>query len=229
MTNMKKSISVLLAVILLVSVVALAGCSKTEQKPETPDETTTASAENKSEFKAGVSNPVATINVKDYGMITVELYYDKAPNTVKNFISLANKGFYDGLTFHRVIEGFMIQGGCPNGNGTGGPGYAIKGEFANNGFSQNDIKHVRGTISMGRLGYNMDSAGSQFFICQEDYSYGDGDYAAFGMVTDGMDVVDKIAAVSTNSSDKPLKTVTIESITIDTHGIAYDEPETIPE
>ena len=220
MNKMKKIISVLLSALLLMSIAALVGCSKTETQSETP-------AEKTSEFIEGKSNPIATIKVKDYGTITVELYYDKAPNTVKNFISLANKGFYDGLTFHRVIEGFMIQGGCPNGTGTGGPGYSIKGEFANNGFATNDIKHVRGTISMGRRGNDMDSAGSQFFICQEDYSYGDGDYAAFGMVTDGMDVVDKIASVNTDSNDKPLKTVMIESITIDTHGIAYDEPETI--
>lgn len=222
---MKKIISVLFAALLLVGIAAFSGCSKTEQKT---DETTTAPAENGSEFIAGKSNPTATIKVKDYGTITVELYYDKAPNTVKNFISLANKGFYDGLTFHRIIDGFMIQGGCPNGNGTGGPGYSIKGEFAHNGYTQNDIRHVRGVISMGRRGGDMDSAGSQFFIVQKDSTYLDGDYAAFGMVTDGMDVVDKIASVSTDSYDKPLKTVTIESITIDTHGIAYDDPETIP-
>ena len=213
-----------MSLILIICIGTFAGCTKNDEQKNSGS----GSAENnESSFNAETDNPVATITVKDFGTITVELYYDKAPNTVKNFIYLANKGFYDGLTFHRAIEGFMIQGGCPNGNGTGRPGYSIKGEFSSNGFDTNDLKHVRGTISMGRTMQSYDSAGSQFFICQEDYSYGDGDYAAFGMVTDGMDVVDSIASVDTDSSDKPIKDVIIESVTVDTKGLSYDEPETI--
>ncbi|MBO4362753.1 MAG: peptidylprolyl isomerase [Clostridia bacterium] len=171
-------------------------------------------------------NPVATIVVKDYGTITVELYYDVAPNTVLNFISLANSGFYDGLTFHRVIKNFMIQGGDPNGDGTGGPGYVIKGEFTANGF-ENNLKHTRGVISMARRTKPLDSAGSQFFIMHVDYPSLDGQYASFGMVTEGMDVVDKIAATSTGKNDKPLTDVVIESIRVDTKGFDYPEPEVI--
>lgn len=213
-----------MSLILIICIGTFAGCTKNDEQKNSGNGST---ENNESSFNAETDNPVATITVKGFGTITVELYYDKAPNTVKNFIYLANKGFYDGLTFHRVIEGFMIQGGCPNGNGTGGPGYSIKGEFSSNGFDTNDLKHVRGTISMGRTMQSYDSAGSQFFICQEDYSYGDGDYAAFGMVTDGMDVVDSIASVDTDSSNKPVKDVIIESVTVDTKGLSYDEPETI--
>ena len=213
-----------MSLILIICIGTFAGCTKNDEQKNSGSGST---ENNESSFNAETDNPVATITVKDFGTITVELYYDKAPNTVKNFIYLANNGFYDGLTFHRVIEGFMIQGGCPNGNGTGGPGYSIKGEFSSNGFDTNDLKHVRGTISMGRTMQSYNSAGSQFFICQEDYSYGDGDYAAFGMVTDGMDVVDSIASVDTDSSNKPVKDVIIESVTVDTKGLSYDEPETI--
>lgn len=221
---MKKAISLIMSLILLIGIGTFTGCTKSDTEENKNND---SQEKDESSFNPETDNPVATIKVKDFGTITIELYYDKAPNTVKNFIYLANKGFYDGLTFHRVIEGFMIQGGCPNGDGTGGPGYSIKGEFSSNGFDTNDLKHVRGTISMGRTMQSYDSAGSQFFICQEDYSYGDGDYAAFGMVTDGMDVVDKIAAVDTDSNDKPEKDVIIESVTVDTKGISYDEPETI--
>ena len=221
---MKKAISFIMSLILIICIGTFAGCTKNDEQKNSGSGST---ENNESSFNAETDNPVATITVKDFGTITVELYYDKAPNTVKNFIYLANKGFYDGLTFHRVIEGFMIQGGCPNGNGTGEPGYSIKGEFSSNGFDTNDLKHVRGTISMGRTMQSYDSAGSQFFICQENYSYGDGDYAAFGMVTDGMDVVDSIASVDTDSSNKPVKDVIIESVTVDTKGLSYDEPETI--
>lgn len=208
---MKKQISLILACCMIFSIFALAGC-KADNADKTKDDITT--------------NPVAVINVKNYGSITVELYYDKAPNTVKNFISLANKGFYDGLTFHRIISGFMIQGGCPDGNGTGDPGYSIAGEFDANGF-KNDIAHTRGVISMARGGYSYDSAGSQFFIVHQTSSHLDGQYAAFGKVTDGMKIVDEIAFVETDYNDKPLSDVIIESITIDTHGITFDEPETI--
>lgn len=214
---MKKVISILLALTLIFTVFAFSGCTKEPSQNNGEDSSVSEDGQ----------NPVAVIKVKNYGTITVELYYDKAPNTVKNFISLANKGFYNGLIFHRVIENFMIQGGCPDGIGTGDAGYSIKGEFSNNGYKSNDISHVRGVISMARSGYSMDSAGSQFFIVHQNSTYLDGDYAAFGMVTDGMDVVDEIAGVKTNSSDKPNKDVVIESITINTYGVAYEEPETI--
>ena len=172
-------------------------------------------------------NPVATITVKEYGTITVELYYDVAPNTVRNFISLANSGFYDGVIFHRVIKNFMIQGGDPTGTGSGGPGYKIKGEFTANGF-ENNLKHTRGVISMARANGRNDSAGSQFFIMHVDYPSLDGQYASFGKVTSGMDVVDKIAAVATNpANDKPLTDVVIESIRVDTKGFEYPAPDVI--
>ena len=170
--------------------------------------------------------PIATIKVKDFGTIKAELYPDKAPNTVNNFISLANSGFYDGLIFHRVIKDFMNQGGDPDGIGTGGPGYSIKGEFSSNGYTNNDLKHTAGVLSMARAN-DPDSAGSQFFIMAEEASYLDGDYAAFGKVIEGMDVVEAINSVETNSNDKPLKDVVIESITVDTKGINYKEPEKI--
>ncbi len=170
--------------------------------------------------------PIATIKVKDFGTIKAELYPDKAPNTVNNFISLANSGFYDGLIFHRVIKGFMNQGGDPDGVGTGGPGYSIKGEFSNNGYTNNDLKHTAGVLSMARAN-DPDSAGSQFFIMAEEAPHLDGDYAAFGKVTEGMDVVEAINSVETKSNDKPLEDVVIESITVDTKGINYKEPEKI--
>lgn len=167
--------------------------------------------------------PTATIKVKDYGTITIELYPELAPNTVKNFIALANSGFYNNLTFHRVIKDFMIQGGDPLGNGSGGPDYSIAGEFAANGFTTNTLSHTKGVLSMART-YNPDSAGSQFFITSADVTYLDGQYAAFGKVTNGMNVVEAISNVSTDSLDAPLKTITIESIKVDTHGINYSAP-----
>ena len=154
----------------------------------------------------------ATINVKNYGIIKILLREDIAPISVDNFISLANKGFYNGLTFHRVIKGFMIQGGCPKGNGTGGPGYTIKGEFLVNGVN-NPLSHKRGVISMARaMDYN--SAGSQFFIVHKDATYLDGQYAAFGETVSGIEVVDKIAKVRTTPNDRPYEDVIIESIKI---------------
>ena len=159
-----------------------------------------------------VKNPIVTITMADGRVMTGELYPDKAPNTVANFISLANKGFYDGLTFHRVIPGFMIQGGCPLGNGTGGPGWRIKGEFAANGVS-NPIRHVRGVISMARAA-DPNSAGSQFFIMHKDAPHLDGQYAAFGHVVSGMDVVDRIAAVCTDWNDKPATPVRMKSVVL---------------
>lgn len=167
--------------------------------------------------------PTATIKVKNYGTITLELYPKLAPNTVNNFIFLANSGFYDGLTFHRVISDFIIQGGDPLGNGTGGPGYYIPGEFLANGFTANTLSHTAGVISMARSS-NMDSAGCQFFITSADSTYLDGQYAAFGKVTDGMDVVTAISMVATNANDAPLETIQIESIKVDTHNVTYAQP-----
>lgn len=168
-------------------------------------------------------NPIVTFNMKGGDVFYVELYPDVAPNTVNNFISLVNKGFYNGLCFHRVIEGFMIQGGDPKGNGTGGPGYSIRGEFTKNGF-KNNLKHKRGVISMARS-MMPNSAGSQFFIMHADAPHLDGQYAAFGQVIDGMDVIDKIAAVNVDYNDKPLRDQIIESVTVDTDGEEYNEPE----
>uniref|UniRef100_UPI0038B30FB8 peptidylprolyl isomerase n=1 Tax=Metabacillus schmidteae TaxID=2730405 RepID=UPI0038B30FB8 len=158
-------------------------------------------------------------------VIKVELYPNVAPNTVNNFISLANSGFYNGLIFHRVIPGFMIQGGDPEGSGMGGPDYSIEGEFSSNGF-ENDVKHERGVISMARA-QDPNSAGSQFFIMVADSAQLDGDYAAFGKVTEGMDAVDKIVAVDTDEQDKPLKEQKIKELTVETFGIEYPEPEKV--
>lgn len=161
-------------------------------------------------------NPKITIKMKQGGSIQVELYPEVAPNTVMNFMSLASKGFYNGLIFHRVIRGFMIQGGCPNGTGMGGPGYTIKGEFASNGV-ENALKHERGVISMARSSW-MDSAGSQFFIMHENAPYLDGQYAAFGRVIQGMDVVDAIAEQWTDGRDKPIAPQVMESVTVEWDG-----------
>ena len=170
-----------------------------------------------------MANPVVTITMDNGDVIKAELYPEIAPNTVNNFISLVKKGFYDGLIFHRVIKGFMIQGGDPEGTGMGGPGYGIKGEFAQNGV-KNDLRHTAGVLSMARS-MMPDSAGSQFFIMHKDAPHLDGAYAAFGMVIDGMDVVNKIAETRTDYSDRPLKEQKIKSMTVDTFGEAYDEPE----
>lgn len=167
-------------------------------------------------------NPIVTIEMNDGDVMKLELYPDIAPNTVNNFISLVNKGFYDGLTFHRIIEGFMIQGGDPDGNGTGGPDYTIPGEFAVNGF-ENNLSHDPGVISMARS-QHPDSAGSQFFIMHKTSPHLDGAYAAFGKVTEGLDIVDKIAGVQTDYSDRPLTPQKIKSMTVDTFGVEYPEP-----
>ena len=168
-------------------------------------------------------NPVITITMANGDVMKAELYPEIAPNTVNNFISLAAKGYYDGLTFHRVIAGFMIQGGCPNGNGMGGPGYSIKGEFARNGFV-NQLKHTEGVLSMARA-MNPNSAGSQFFIMHQNSPHLDGQYAAFGKLVEGLDVVDKIAQVGTDWSDRPMVPQIIESMTVETFGETYPEPE----
>ena len=243
---MKRFFAVLTAALLLLAAI---GCAKTYansltgktgEEPAVPGTDTTSAAEetdlqqtepqkteetNQSKENTTMQNPIATITMQDGGVMKLELYPDVAPNTVKNFISLANSGFYDGLTFHRIIAGFMIQGGDPNGTGSGGPGYSIKGEFTSNGF-KNDLKHKRGVISMART-MVPDSAGSQFFIMHADYPYLDGEYAAFGMLLEGFDVLDAIATVQTNRNDAPLTPVVIDTIRVDTFGVDYGEPEKI--
>ena len=168
-------------------------------------------------------NPMVTFEMENGKVFKAELYPEIAPNTVNNFISLVNKGFYDGIIFHRVIRGFMIQGGCPDGTGMGGPGYTIKGEFAQNGF-QNDLKHTEGVLSMARS-MMPNSAGSQFFIMHKTSPHLDGAYAAFGKITEGMDIVNKIAETPTDYSDRPLEDQRIKSMTVDTFGVDYPEPE----
>lgn len=170
-----------------------------------------------------MANPIVTITMENGDVMKAELYPEIAPNTVKNFVSLVSKGYYNGLIFHRVIKGFMIQGGCPEGTGMGGPGYSIKGEFSGNGFT-NDLKHTKGVLSMARS-MMPNSAGSQFFIMHETSPHLDGQYAAFGKVTEGLDVVDKIASVKTDYSDRPIEEQKIKSITVDTMGETYEEPE----
>ena len=167
-----------------------------------------------------MSNPIVTITMENGGVITAELYPDIAPNTVANFVNLVESGFYDGLIFHRVIPGFMIQGGDPEGTGRGGPGYSIKGEFARNGFRQNNLRHTRGVLSMARS-MMPNSAGSQFFIMHADAPHLDGDYAAFGKVTAGMDVVDAIAAARTSFQDRPVEEQKIKTATVETFGEKY--------
>mgnify|MGYP000725712874 CR=1 FL=1 len=168
-------------------------------------------------------NPIVTINMQNGDVIKAELYPEIAPNTVNNFISLINHGFYDGLIFHRVIKGFMIQGGCPDGTGMGGPGYGIKGEFAGNGV-KNDLKHTAGVLSMARA-MNPNSAGSQFFIMHKAAPHLDGSYAAFGKIIEGMDIVNKIAETDTDYSDRPLDEQKMKKVTVDTMGTEYPEPE----
>ncbi len=172
-----------------------------------------------------MNNPIVTIKMQNGQKIKIELYPDKAPNTVNNFISLVNKGYYNGVVFHRVIEHFMIQGGDPQGTGMGGPGYRIKGEFIQNGY-QNDLLHQRGVISMARASHP-DSAGSQFFIMHEAAPHLDGAYAAFGRVIDGIDEVDRIACVKTNHQDRPIKDEVIEEVTVEIYDYPYQAPEII--
>ena len=211
-----------LLIFTLMFTLLLAGCSAKEEEATTATTTATVSAD--AVDPTTVEKMTATIVIEGMGDIKLELYPSKAPQTVANFTTLARNGFYDRLIFHRVIEGFMIQGGDPTGTGTGGPGYSIKGEFASNGF-ENDIAHERGVISMARKSKPLDSAGSQFFIMHADAPHLDGDYAAFGKVTSGMDIVDKIAMSETNSSDKPTTDVVIKTIKID--GPVLTPPEKI--
>lgn len=220
---MKKGIKKLLFISMLIVLLTLCACS---DKNDNKGESQLSNSDNK--------NPIVTIEMEDGGIIKAELYPEIAPNTVNNFISLINKGYYDGVIFHRVIPGFMIQGGDPQGTGRGGPGYKIKGEFTNNGFT-NNLKHTRGVLSMARQGnpYNpksaYDTAGSQFFIMVADAPHLDKDYASFGKVIEGMDVVDRIVSVNRNASDKPLKDQRMKKVTAETFGVSYPEPETIKE
>ncbi len=234
----KRSAAAIIALIMIVSVISGCGSEKTDTTvTNAPGQVSSDSEDNNSNETEKIkesedtalsdSNPIVTIEMEDGGIITIELYPDIAPNTVNNFISLINKGYYDGVIFHRVIPGFMIQGGDPDGNGVGGPGYAIKGEFSANGF-KNTLAHTRGVISMARTKIP-DSAGSQFFIMVDTASYLDGQYAAFGKVLSGMEVVDKIVSVKTNAADKPLTDQRMKKVTVDTRGVDYDEPVTLPE
>lgn len=200
----------LVALCLAVAMVFATGCASTAKKPKAEETKETQTS----------NGPTVTLHVKDMGDIVIEMDTKAAPNTVKNFMSLASQGFYDGLIFHRVIKGFMIQGGDPNGDGSGDPGYTIKGEFEKNGV-KNTLSHVRGVISMARQADNNDSAGSQFFIMHGDADYLDGEYAAFGKVVSGMDVVDKIAEVKTGAFDKPDEDVVIESVDVDAKGFDF--------
>ena len=170
-------------------------------------------------------NPIVTFEMEDGGIIKAELYPEIAPNTVNSFINLVSKGFYNGLIFHRVIPGFMIQGGCPRGEGTGGPGYNIKGEFSRNGF-ENNLKHERGVLSMARA-MHPNSAGSQFFIMVERAPHLDGEYASFGKVIEGMEVADKIVSARRNYMDRPLEDQRMKSVTVETFGEVYPEPQTV--
>lgn len=170
-----------------------------------------------------MANPIITFEMENGDIFKAELYPEIAPNTVKNFVSLVQKGYYDGLTFHRVINGFMIQGGCPDGTGMGGPGYNIKGEFNQNGFT-NELVHEEGVLSMARS-MHPDSAGSQFFVMHKHSPHLDGAYAAFGKVTEGMDIVNKIADIDTDYNDKPMTKQVMKKVTVDTKGDTYEEPE----
>ena len=172
-----------------------------------------------------MANPIVTFEMENGDIMKAELYPEIAPNTVNNFISLVQNGFYDGLIFHRVIRGFMIQGGCPYGTGMGGPGYTIKGEFSQNGFA-NDLRHTEGVLSMARA-MHPDSAGSQFFIMHKNSPHLDGAYAAFGKITEGMDIVNKIAETATDYSDRPLEEQKMKKVTVDTMGVEYPAPERV--
>lgn len=172
-----------------------------------------------------MANPIVTFEMENGDIMKAELYPEIAPNTVNNFISLVQNGFYDGLIFHRVIRGFMTQGGCPDGTGMGGPGYTIKGEFSQNGFA-NDLRHTEGVLSMARA-MHPDSAGSQFFIMHKNSPHLDGAYAAFGKITEGMDIVNKIAETATDYSDRPLEEQKMKKVTVDTMGVEYPAPERV--
>ncbi|MDQ0230034.1 peptidylprolyl isomerase [Metabacillus malikii] len=212
MKNLLKTYLITTVVFILL---LIAGCGKAEEE-------NTATTTKKTTVE---KNPIVTITMENNEQMKLELYPNIAPNTVHNFISLVEGGFYNGLTFHRVIPDFMIQGGDPNGDGSGGPNYSIKGEFSKNGF-ENDLKHERGVISMARA-QAPDSAGSQFFIMVKDSTHLDGEYAAFGKVIEGIEVVDKIVSVKRNENDKPLEDQKIKEMTIETFGVEYPQPDKI--
>lgn len=222
----KKNLFKVMAITCITSMFLLVGCGNKADYSQAQNESNGAKTEQNVGTAKGL--PIATIEVEGYGKIVAELYPQYAPNTVNNFISLANEGFYNGLTFHRVIMDFVLQGGDPNGNGSGGPGYKIKGEFAENGYKDNTLTHDAGVLSMARTN-RPDTAGSQFFIVTQDSERNrkslDEKYAGFGKVIDGMDVVTKISEVKTDGNDKPIEPVVIKSITVDTKGIEYREPE----
>jgi len=224
MKNINKYLKLILVTLIMTSLV-LVGCGTSKSNTNKTAENDTKSSSESSETNSSEANkslPLATISVEGYGVIEAELYPEIAPNTVNNFIDLSNKGFYNNLTFHRIIKDFMIQGGDPKGDGTGGPGYSIEGEFTSNGFA-NSLKHTKGVLSMARS-QDPNSAGSQFFIMTKEASHLDGEYAAFGKVISGLDVLEKIENVKTDSNDKPKEDVVIKSITVDTKGITYKEP-----
>ncbi|CAM4403145.1 peptidylprolyl isomerase [Paenibacillus tarimensis] len=225
-TQTHRWIQPLLIAALVLLLTAAAGCGP---RPETSDGT---DGQNNAGVPASAGqidetapHPVVTIQMKDGGMIKVQLYPEVAKNSVDNFISLASKGFYNGTVFHRVIPGFMIQGGDPDGNGRGGPGYSIKGEFIKNGY-QNNLQHTRGIISMARLGSSYDSAGSQFFIMVADASHLDGEYAAFGAVTEGMETVDAIVNLPAGANNRPADPPVMEKVTVELNGYQAEEPQT---
>ena len=203
-------------IFLMTALIVGAGCNQVDNNKDQANNSSESTE--KVQVEAIQTTPIVTMIVKDYGTVTLEIYPDMAPNTVNNFITLANDGFYDGLTFHRIIKDFMIQGGDPDGIGTGGPGYSIAGEFSNNGYTANTLLHTKGVISMARS-MAPDSAGSQFFIMTADTPSLDGNYAAFGKVTSGLDIIEEIGNVETDSSDKPIEDVVIESIQVETNGI----------
>src|SRR5690625_3870132 len=209
--KMKRNLTIIVA--MFVMIILLSACSNSDNENDEANNRTSD------------ENPVVTITMEDDSEIKAELFPDIAPNTVNNFIALIQEGFYDGVIFHRVIPEFMIQGGDPDGAGTGGPGYSIKGEFTSNGF-ENNLKHERGVLSMARTN-EPDSAGSQFFIMVEDAPHLDGDYAAFGKVIEGMDVADEIVSVQTDANDKPEQDQVMKKVTVELRGYEYENPEII--
>lgn len=222
----RKAIYFAITLMLFILVLAACGTSNEETQPvETSENNSTTESADKGNYPSEVTeNPIVTITMNNDEKVVIELEPKVAPNTVANFIFLAEDGFYDGLTFHRVIPGFMIQGGDPLGNGTGGPDYSIDGEFSSNGF-ENNLKHERGVISMARS-QDFNSAGSQFFIMVEAAPHLDGEYAAFGKVIEGMEVVDKIVSVERGKADKPLEDQVMKNVEVDTKGYDYPEPTT---
>ncbi|SOC39312.1 peptidylprolyl isomerase [Ureibacillus acetophenoni] len=222
----RKTVYFALTLMLFILVLAACGTSNEETQPaETKENNSTTESADKGNYPSEVTeNPIVTITMDNDEKIVLELEPKVAPNTVANFIFLAEDGYYDGLTFHRVIPGFMIQGGDPLGNGTGGPDYSIDGEFSSNGF-ENNLKHERGVISMARS-QDPNSAGSQFFIMVEAAPHLDGDYAAFGKVIEGMEVADKIVSVERGKADKPLEDQVMKKVEVDTKGYDYPEPTT---